>query len=51
MISQSADLVGAFAQIFELDLATTKFPAYELPSHRIYPKQAPTTPLTITING
>jgi hypothetical protein len=50
-LQQQADLVAAFAQIFELDLATAKIRAYEFPCHCIHLKQAPTPPLTITING
>ena len=50
-LQQQADLVAAFAQIFELDLATGKFRAYEFPYHRVHSKQPATTPLTITIQG
>jgi len=50
-LQQQADLVAAFAQIFELDLATGKFRAYEFPYHKAHPKQPTTTPLTITIQG
>ena len=31
-LQQQADLVAAFAQIFELDLVTSKFRAYEFPT-------------------
>ena len=50
-LQQQADLVAAFAQIFELDLATSKFRAYEFPYHKVHPKQPPSTPLTILIQG
>jgi hypothetical protein len=48
-LQQQADLVAAFAQIFELDLATSKFRAYEFSYHNVHPKQPATKPLTITI--
>ena len=32
-LQQQADLVAAFAAIFELDLAHTKFRVYEFPYH------------------
>ena len=50
-LQQQADLVAAFAQIFELDLATSKFRAYEFPYHKVHPKQPTATPLTILIQG
>jgi Reverse transcriptase (RNA-dependent DNA polymerase) len=50
-LQHQTDLVAAFAQIFELDLATNKFCAHEIPYHRAHPKQTPTTPLTIYTNG
>ena len=50
-LQQQADLVAAFAQIFELDLATSKFHENEFPYHKVYPKQPATTPLTILIQG
>jgi Reverse transcriptase (RNA-dependent DNA polymerase) len=50
-LQHQADLVASFAQIFELDLATSKFRAYEFPYHKVHPKQTATTPLTITIQG
>ena len=50
-LQQQADLVAAFTQIFELDLATAKFRAYEFQYHRTHPKHPTTTPLTINING
>ena len=50
-LQQQADLVVAFAQIFELDLATSKFRAYEFLYHKTHPKQPAATPLTITIQG
>ena len=50
-LQQQADQVVAFAQIFEHDLATSKFRAYEFPYHKTHPKQPTTEPLAITIQG
>ena len=50
-LQQQADLVAAFTQIFELDLATSKFRAYEFSYHKVHPKQPTTAPLTILIQG
>ena len=50
-LQQQADLVAAFAAIFELDLAHTKFRAYEFPYHRIHAHQPPNPPLTLKVNG
>ena len=40
-LQQQADLVAAFAAIFELDLAHTKFRAYEFPYHRTHARPSP----------
>ena len=43
-LQKQADLVAAFAAIFELDLAHTKFRAYEFSYHRNHAQQPPTLP-------
>jgi Reverse transcriptase (RNA-dependent DNA polymerase) len=43
-LQQQADLVAAFAAIFELDLAHAEFRAYEFPYHRIHANQAQSPP-------
>ena len=50
-LQQQADLVAAFAAIFELNLAHTKFRAYEIPYHRIHARQPSTPPLMLKVNG
>ena len=50
-LQQQADLVSAFAQIFELDLAHTKFRAYEFPYHRTHAHQPATPPVTLRVNN
>jgi hypothetical protein len=50
-LHQQADLVAAFAAIFELDLAHTQFRAYEFPYHRIHARQPSTPPLILKVNG
>ena len=50
-LQQQADLVAAFAAIFELDLAHPKFRAYEFTYNQIYARQPSTPPLTIKVNG
>jgi hypothetical protein len=50
-LQQQADLVAAFAAIFELDLAHTKFRAYEFPYHRTHARQPSTPPLVLKVNG
>ena len=50
-LQKQADLVAAFAAIFELDLAHTKFRAYKFPYHRTHAQQPPTPPLTLRINN
>ena len=50
-LQQQADLVSAFAQIFELDLAHTKFRAYEFPYHRTHAQQPATPPVTLRVNN
>ena len=50
-LQQQADLVAAFAAVFELDLAHTKFRAYEFPYHRTHVRQPSTPPLTLKVNG
>ena len=48
---QQADLEAAFAAIFELDLAHTKFRAYEFSYHRTHAHQPPTPPLILRVNN
>ena len=48
-LQQHADLLAAFAQIFKLDLVTSKFRAYEFPYHKVHPKQPNSTPLTTDV--
>ena len=43
-LQQQADLVAAFAAIFELDLAHAKFRAYEFPYHRTHANQPQSPP-------
>ena len=50
-LQPQADLVAAFAAIFELDLAHTKFRAYEFPYHQTHAQQPPTPPLSLQINN
>jgi Reverse transcriptase (RNA-dependent DNA polymerase) len=50
-LQQQADLVAAFAAIFELDLAHTKLRGYEFPYHRIHARQPSTPPLILKVNG
>jgi Reverse transcriptase (RNA-dependent DNA polymerase) len=50
-LQQQADLVAAFAAIFELDLAHTKFRAYEFSYHRTHAHQPPTLPLILRVNN
>ena len=50
-LQQQADLVSAFAQIFELDLAHTEFRAYEFPYHRTHAQQPATPPVTLRVNN
>ena len=50
-LQKQADLVAAFAAIFQLDMAHTKFRDYEFPYHRTYAQQPPTPPLTLRINN
>ena len=50
-LQQQADLVAAFAAIFELDLAHTKFRAYEFPYHRTHAQQPATSPVTLRVNN
>ena len=50
-LQQQADLVAAFAAIFELDLAHTKFRAYEFPYHRTHAQQPATPPVTLRVNN
>jgi Reverse transcriptase (RNA-dependent DNA polymerase) len=49
-LQQQADLVAAFAAIFELDLAHTKFRAYEFPYHRTHARQPSTPPFILKVN-
>jgi hypothetical protein len=50
-LKPQADLVAAFAAIFELNLAHTKFRAYEFPYHRTHAQQQPTPPLILRVNN
>ena len=50
-LQQQADLAAAFAAIFELDLAHTKFRAYEFAYHRIHAQQPPTPPLILRVHN
>jgi hypothetical protein len=43
--------VAAFAAIFELDLAHTKFRAYEFSYHRTHAQQPPAPPLILRVNN
>ena len=50
-LQQQADLVASFAAIFELDLAHTKFHAYEFPYHRTHARQPSTSSLILKVNS